>query len=106
MIQVEILAKIQAQAAAEAIRLTQHAQTEMDAEEITLDETLAAIANSRIIEDYPDHRRGACCLLFGHTPAGRPLHVVCSTSEPLLVIITVYEPMPPKWVSPTQRRTT
>jgi len=99
-----ILTRIQAQAAAEAIRVTQHAQMEMDDEEITLDETLAAVANSQIIENYPDHRRGACCLLFGYTPASRPLHVVCSTSEPLLVIITVYEPMPPKWISPTQRR--
>lgn len=99
-----ILAKIQTQAAAEAIRVTQHAQKEMDDEEITLDEVLVAISNGQIIEDYPDHSRGACCLLCGYTSAGRPLHTVCSTTEQLLVIITVYGPALPKWISPTQRR--
>jgi xanthine dehydrogenase molybdopterin-binding subunit B len=59
------LTKIQRQAAAEAIRVTQHAQEEMDAEEITLDEVLAAIANGQILEDYSEHRRGPCCLLYG-----------------------------------------
>jgi hypothetical protein len=44
------------------------------------------------------------CLLYGYTFAGRHLHVVCSTTQPLLVIITVYEPHSPKWVGPTQRR--
>jgi len=84
--------------------VTQHAQEEMDAEAITMDEVLSAIAVGRVIEDYPDHRRGACCLVYGTTPTGRPLHVVCTTDRPLLIIITVYEPQPPKWVTPTERR--
>jgi hypothetical protein len=99
-----ILARIQRQAAREALRITQHAQKEMDDEEITLDEVLAAIANGSILEDYSEHKRGACCLLYGRTYTGRPLHIVCTTAQPLLIIITVYEPLPPKWVSPTQRR--
>jgi hypothetical protein len=99
-----ILARIQEQAIAQAVRVTQHAQKEMDAEEITLDEVLAAIANGQILEDYSEHRRGACCLLYGRTNKGRHLHVVCTTVQPLLVIITVYEPLPPKWMSPKQRR--
>src|SRR5256714_9424258 len=99
-----VLARIQEQASAKNFRVTQHAQKEMDAEEITLDEVLAAIANGQILEDYSEHLRGACCLLYGHTNEGRSLHIVCTTAQPLLVIITVYEPFLPKWVSPTQRR--
>src|SRR6266487_1689292 len=99
-----MLTRIQRQAAAESIRVTQHAQEEMDAEEITLDEVLATIANGQFLEKYAEHRRGPCCLLYGRTYKGRPLHVVCTTAQPLLIIITVYEPLPPKWVSPTQRR--
>jgi hypothetical protein len=58
------LAKIRRQALAEAIRITQHAQKEMDEEDITLDDVLAAIANGQILEDYAEHRRGpAVCLL-------------------------------------------
>jgi Domain of unknown function (DUF4258) len=101
-----LLARIQAQAAAEAFRVTQHAQVEMDAEEITLDQVLGAIAIGQILENYSEHKRGPCCLLYGRTHQGRHLHIVCTTAQPLLIIITVYEPLPPRWVSPTQRRGT
>ncbi len=99
-----ILARIQRQAKAQNIRVTQHAQKEMDDEGITLDEVLEAIANGQILEDYSGHRRGACCLLYGCTHKRRHLHVICTTAQQLLIIITVYQPLPPKWVNPTQRR--
>ncbi len=35
---------------------------------------------------------------------GRTLHIVCTTAQATLIIITVYEPLPPKWTTPTQRR--
>ena len=99
-----VLERIRAQADAENIRITQHAQQEMVEEDVILDEVLKAIATGQILENYPEHRRGACCLLNGLTEDGRPLHVVCTTARPTLIIITVYEPKPPKWVTPTQRR--
>ena len=99
-----MLERIRSQAKAENLRITQHAQQEMVEEDITLDEVLEAIAEGQILENYPEHRRGACCLLNGFTRAGRPLHIVCTTARPVLIIITVYEPKPPKWVTPTQRR--
>ncbi|RLG59392.1 MAG: DUF4258 domain-containing protein [Candidatus Hydrothermarchaeota archaeon] len=98
-----VLKQIRAQAAKEHIRITYHAHQEMVEEEITLDEVLEAIATGQILENYPEHRRGACCLLNGHTRDGRPLHIVCTTARPVLIIITVYEPKPPKWITPTQR---
>jgi hypothetical protein len=98
-----ILEQLCAQAVAERLRITQHAQQEMVEEGITLDEVLQAIATGQILENYPEHRRGACCLLNGMTRQSRPLHIVCTTTQPVLIIITVYEPKPPKWVTPTQR---
>jgi hypothetical protein len=98
------LVRIQAQAFARAIRVTDHTREEMEAEAITQAEVLEAITAGQIIENYPDHQRGACCLLSGRTAKGRPLHVVCTTSLPLLVIITVYVPTPPKWTNPTERK--
>ena len=98
-----VLVRIQAQAAARAIRITDHAREEMEEEAIVLAEVQEAIANGHIIENYPDHGRGSCCLLSGITAQRRPLHVVCTTSLSLLVIITVYVPGPPKWVNPTKR---
>jgi hypothetical protein len=98
-----VLERIRTQADADNVRITQHAQQEMVEEEITLDEILEAMTTGQILENYPEHRRGACCLLNGFTQAGRPVHIVCTTARPVLIIITVYEPKPPKWITPTQR---
>lgn len=76
----------------------------MAEEEILLDAVLEAMNSGEVLEDYPLHRRGACCLLLGITGEGRPLHIVCTTGQPLLIIITVYEPKPPKWATPKERR--
>lgn len=99
-----ILTRIRAQAQVENIRITQHAQQEMVEENIMLDEVLEAIATGEILEYYPEHRRGACCLLNGFAKNGRPIHIVCTTTRPVLIIITAYEPKLPKWITPTQRR--
>lgn len=99
-----VLDRIRTQAATECIRITPHAQQEMVEEDISLNEVLQSIATGQILENYPEHRRGACCLLYGVAQNGRPLHIVCTTAQPVLIIITVYEPKPPKWVTPTQRR--
>lgn len=98
-----LLADIQTQAATRAVRVTDHAREEMEDEAITLAEVLEAIATGQIIENYPEHRCGPCCLLYGKTAQGRSLHVVCTTSLNLLVLITVYVPTLPKWKSSTER---
>ena len=99
-----VLARLQAQARAEAIDFTLHAQQEMAEEAISPEDVLHALATAQVLENYPDHQRGACCLLYGQNGQGRPLHIVCTTTQVTLIIITVYEPLPPKWTTPTQRR--
>jgi hypothetical protein len=99
-----ILARLQAQARAGSVDFTVHAQQEMAAETITAAEVLQAIATGQVLENYPTHQRGACCLLYGRTSQHRPLHLVCTTAQRTLIIVTVYEPMAPKWTTPTQRR--
>jgi len=101
---VTILSRIQAQAILEHVRVTQHAQQEMVEEDVTLDEVLQVGTTGKILEHYPEHKRGACGLLLGRTRRGRVLHIVCTTAQPILIIITVYEPKLPKWTTPTQRR--
>ena len=98
------LDRIRSQARASDMRVTQHAQQEMAEEHISLDEILEAVSQGRILEEYPHHRRGACCLIYGLSKEGRAIHVVCTTARPTLIIITVYEPALPKWTTPSQRR--
>ena len=97
------LEQLRRQATTENVRVTQHAHREMVEEEITLNQLLEAIASGQVLENYPDHRRGACCLVTGTTNEGRPLHIVCTTALPVLIIITAYEPKPPKWVTSIER---
>jgi hypothetical protein len=95
---------IRAQAVVENLRITQHAQQEMAEEDIVLDDVLGAVAVGEVLENYPDHKRGPCCLINGVTHSHRALHIDCTSSGQRLIIITVYEPMPPKWITPRQRR--
>ena len=66
-----VLGSIQGQALSEDFRITRHAHQEMAEEGIALDDLLEAIARGRVLENYPHHRRGACCLISGATEAGR-----------------------------------
>ena len=99
-----LLDGIKSQAAAGRFRVTQQAAEEMAEEEIDLDEVLEAIRSAEILELYSEHRRGPCCLLNGSTKEGRRLHIVCTTAQPALVLITVYEPKLPKWITSKLRR--
>ena len=91
------------QAATGNVRLTQHAQQEMVEEEFTLNELLEAIVRGQVLENYPEHLRGPCCLVNSTTEEGRPIHIVCTTSLQVLIIITAYESKMPKWVTPMER---
>ena len=97
------LEQLRRQAATENVRITQHAHREMVEEEITLNELLEAIVTGQVLENYPEHLRGACGLVNGTTEEGRPLHIVCTTALPVLIIITAYEPKVPRWVTPMER---
>lgn len=98
------LEQLKQQAIINNLRVTIHGHQEMVEENITYDSVREAIINGIIIENYPEHQRGPCCLLCGKTHFGRYLHVVCTTSLEIAIIITVYKPKPPKWITPFQRR--
>ncbi|HEX9975253.1 MAG TPA: DUF4258 domain-containing protein [bacterium] len=66
-----VLHLIRAQASEENIRVTQHAQQEMTEDEFTLDDVVKGIKTGDIIENYPEHKRGACCLINGLSEKGR-----------------------------------
>ena len=88
------------------VRLTLHADDERVEDGLTAQELREVLGRCELVENYLDDRRGPSCLVLGYTDRGRPVHVVCTTSLPTLIVITVYEPRLPKWVSPTERRGT
>jgi hypothetical protein len=98
-----VIARLRAQAAADAIRVSLHAHQEMVEENIEYGQVQAVLANPQMLENYPDHKRGPCCLVCGQTSSGRFVHVVCTTALEVAIIVTVYEPSPPKWLTPYVR---
>jgi hypothetical protein len=85
------------------VKISLHAAEEALAEEITRPEIEWAMLNAQLLEDYPDWWLGPSCLIHGQTESGRSLHLVVSYAELPVTIITVYEPRPPKWSTPTMR---
>jgi hypothetical protein len=83
--------------------LTRHAVQEALADRVTLDEIREALLNGAILEDYPAHQRGPCCLIYGITNDGIDLHIVVTKGKLPVRVITVYKPTPPKWVTPDRR---
>ena len=99
----QILSRIRNAALGGNVRISLHAAEGAMAEEISRDEILEVMAVAKIIEEYPTWWLGPCALLHGRTGAGRDLHFVCSHESLPVVVVTVYEPKPPKWVTPTRR---
>lgn len=95
--------RLHQQAENDLIRITNHAHQEMINEDVSLEEVREVLLDAAIIENYPAHKRGSCCLVCRLTSRGRYIHVVCSTSHELAIIITVYEPKEPKWTNPFER---
>jgi len=72
---------------------------------ISVAEIKQAILQGNIIEDYPNDKYGASCLIFALTQQQRPLHIHCSyPTRSLIKIITVYQPNPNLWINYEQRR--
>jgi hypothetical protein len=98
-----IITRLHEQAERDAIRLTLHAHQEMVDEDISYQQVQEVLQSPLILENYSEHKRGPCCLVCRQTGDGRFVHVVCTTSLEIAIIITVYEPKPPKWITPFER---
>lgn len=81
----------------EKIAITQHANKRLKERGIFLSDIETAILNGEIIEEYPNDTPFPSCLIFGHTENNLPLHIVASTDEEFLFIITAYYPDLKKW---------
>ena len=97
-----IVTRLREQAARDAIKITIHGYQEMVNDAVSMDDLRGVLMNATVLENYPEHKRGPCCLVCGRAGA-RYIHVVCTTSHEVAIIITVYEPKPPKWPTPFER---
>ena len=95
----DIIGEIRSKIEAGEFEFSKHAVDRMLLRDIRLIEIRDAIKTGRVIEDYPEDKYGSSLLIFGVTPAKRPLHIQCSyPSRPKIKIITLYEPDPGDWI--------
>lgn len=86
--------------------ITRHGYEELDNDEITIDMLERAIGQDspEIIEDYPDDRRGAACLVSGWFESNDSIHVVVGISSEKPIVITAYKPSNEWFYPPDYKR--
>ena len=101
----DVLDHIRRQIQANRYEFSLHAEREREAEHILVRELEQSVFAGELLEDYPDDPRGHSCLVLGVAASGRAIHSVWGLLPNGRVrVITVYIPLPPKWVDVRTRR--
>ncbi len=81
------------------IAFKRHTLLRMHQRVISADEVKEALSKPVLVEDYPDDNPLPSVLVLGYTLKGRPIHAVIAMEEkePLVWVITVYEPAVDQW---------
>ena len=89
------------------VRITDHADEEALADDLSFDEILHSVLHGEILEDYADDRPYPGCLVYGLTREGEPVHSVWAYNHETeyAVLITTYRPDPDRWIDWRRRRT-
>ncbi len=61
------------------------------------------LATGETVEDYPDDKPHPSRLMLGLV-GSRPIHIVSAASEHEIIIVTVYEPDPLRWLPGFKKR--
>ncbi|MDO8444560.1 MAG: DUF4258 domain-containing protein [Deltaproteobacteria bacterium] len=104
MTESEILKFIKGKVKSNFYQAKLHAIERMNERGIMPEDIKTALLDGRLVENYPDDKRGHSCLVWGRTNTGRDLHIVCGISEEYLWIITIYEPDKEEWETPERRK--
>lgn len=88
------------------IRISDHADEEIRADHLMLNDILYSVREGEIIEYYPSDRPYPSCLVFGMTSKKEAVHSVWgyNKNNQWAVLITVYRPDPDKWIQWRKRR--
>ena len=82
--------------------LSSHAHRERQEEQIAIAEIEHVLIGGDIIEEYLKDERGKSCLIVAKVN-NKPIHVVCGMRNNRLLIVTVYSPKLPTWLSYKKR---
>lgn len=88
------------------VNITEHADEELAADEISNEALFHSVLYGEIIEDYPDDFPFPSCLIYGRDSGNRPIHSVWAYAEPYhkAILVTAYVPDPSRWIDFRLRR--
>ena len=88
------------------LRVTLHADEELEKDNLTLRDILMSIESFEIIEDYPLSKPLPSCLILSFTINNEPVHTVWAYNNTTkrVILITVYRPDPVKWIEYKRRK--
>jgi len=86
------------------IAITKHARSRLVERGIVIGDVKNAIQTGDVIKQYVDDKPFPSCLLLGETGQGQYIHVVASTDNGILYIITAYYPDENEWESDLKNR--
>jgi len=91
---------------ANRVRISDHADEEAEADQLSFDEIYFSVFCGEIIEDYPTDKPFPSCLIYGKTFGGDPVHSIWAYNgqNKWSVLITVYRPDPERWINWRERR--
>jgi hypothetical protein len=87
--------------------ISEHGYDEIAADGLTVREILEGIAESIVIEEYPDYSKGPCVLTMLKDHDGNPVHAVWGIPHGSIspaVLVTAYRPDPDRWTDSFRRR--
>jgi len=99
--------KVQELIRAGDVKISEHGYDELAADDILVRDVMFHVANSAVLEDYPDYPKGPCVLVLQKDDEGKPLHVVWGIPKDALspaVLVTAYRPEPSLWTEDFMRR--
>jgi len=86
------------------IAITKHARARLSERGITFEDLKNAIITGEIIEQYEEDKPFPSCLLIGITEQNKHIHVVASSNDEWLYIITAYHPNEKGWEADLKTR--
>lgn len=88
----------------DSMAITKHARQRLVERGISIDDVQNAIRTGELIKQYEDDKPFPSCLLLGQTEQKVKIHVVVSTDNEFLYIITAYHPNEKEWESDLKTR--
>jgi hypothetical protein len=103
----QILRRILELIEARNVRISDHGYDELANDGLLLEDILASVNSSVVVEDYPDYHKGSCVLVLQTDIHGLPIHVLWGIprgADSPAVLITAYRPDPERWSENYLRR--